>query len=155
MRRVTALNQHRLNNMAGSTVVPTDDSQRNQTSLLVASLPSIVYEASRPPSATPRQPQSQSHQDSVELDGQRSLWSRQSSSSVDLEAQLPSQPRPPSQALIAGGGSDHGEATDKDTMCMVRLVWQLQHSFSTCTISFSFSYYLCTRSIFPDHYHYI
>ena len=126
MRRVTALNQHRLNNMAG-TVVPTDDSQRNQTSLLVASLPSIVYEASRPSSATrPKQQQSQqSPQDNVELDGQRSLWSRQSSSSVDLEAQLPSQPLSPSQALTAGGGSDHGEAMDKDTMCMVRLVWLL------------------------------
>ena len=119
MRRVTALNQHRLNNVAGAgTVVPTDDSQRNHfTSLLVASLPSIVYEAS---TGTRSRPPSQPHHDNDEMDGQRSLWSRQSSSSLDIEAQVPSQPRSSSQAL-GGGGSNPDVAMDKDTMCMVRL----------------------------------
>ena len=127
MRRVTALNQHRLN----SAVVPTDDSRSQHahtTSLLVASLPSIVFEAStgsRPESAA-RKP----HHDSldnldndavVSVGGQWPLWSRHSSSSLDIESQSQSQSQSRSLAQAQGNSSDRGVATDKDTMCMVCL----------------------------------
>ena len=163
MRRVTQLNQHRLNNLANAgTVVPTDESRllasqhAHNTSLLVASLPSIVYEASasvasRPASA--RRNYNIDNDDNDELGGQRTLWSRQSLSSSDIESQL--QPRrSPSQAQLADDAeaaasrptsatrlnrasnnnnnndiTNSSDATmDKDTMCMVSKclgVWKL------------------------------